>query len=263
MATIKINETNYYYELHGEGEQSLILIAGYTADHTFYEPLLEYLSKHYKVLVFDNRGVGQTKDSVSQVLSAELMANETIALAERLQLSNPHIVGQSMGGTIAQTIAANYPDKINKLVLLTTSSKWRTAMLFAFKSLLKMRENEFDFEVQFETVVPWLFGQAFISDPNELSNFKESILTAEFPQSIEDQKRQYQVLTQFDGRSQLKNITAETLIVYGKEDLIALPEESVYMKTYIPNSQLLAAPCGHVIVAEQPNFIAKSLLDFL
>ena len=125
MPKIKANNATFYYELVGKG-QPIILIAGYTCDYSTWQLMMEQLSNHFQVLVFDNRGIGQTTDT-NEPLSAELMAEDVIALSEQLHLDKPHIVGQSMGGTIAQTIAAKFPDKINKLCLLTTSAKWRHA----------------------------------------------------------------------------------------------------------------------------------------
>ena len=112
MSKIKLNNANFYYELHGKGHP-LILIAGYSGDHLVWMPLLENLSKQFQVLLFDNRGVGQTTDD-GRPLSAELMAQDVVALADALDLKKPHIVGQSMGGTIAQRVATHHSEKINK-----------------------------------------------------------------------------------------------------------------------------------------------------
>lgn len=238
------------------------MIAGYTCDHTFYLPILDALVKHFKVLIFDNRGVGRTTDDGS-ALSAEIMADEIMGLSEKLRLHKPHVLGQSMGGTIAQAIASRHADKINQLVLITTTAKWRMAMLSAFDSLLSMRKLNLDFELQFQLALSWLFGEKFLSDSKKVSVFKNFLLTNKYPQSLADQKRQFAVLKNFDGREVLKDITAETLIIYGSEDIVALPSESKFLWDQIKNSRLAELPCGHVMVTEVPRELSDILVNFL
>ncbi|MCI5052240.1 MAG: alpha/beta hydrolase [Simkaniaceae bacterium] len=262
MAFIKINQSKYYYELYGDGIIPLILISGYTCDHEFYFPCLDFLKPHFKILVFDNLGVGQTTDN-HKVLDAELMAQEIVQLTKELGLIKPNVVGQSMGGTIAQVIGSKYGEAIDNLVLLTTSSHWRTAMLKALGSLLNMRKKELEFDFQFEALVPWIFGEAFLSSKENIAIFKEILLEANYPQSLENQIRQFNVLCSFDGRSQLKNIQSNTLIIYGNEDLISLPHESEFLHKGIKNSTLVEFDCGHVITAEQPERLAHQICEFL
>ena len=103
MPILHANNADFYYELHGTGKP-VILIAGYTCDYSAWEMLLENLTRHFQVLTFDNRGVGQTTDH-NAPLSAELMAQDVIALADQLNLAKPHIIGQSMGGCQSQRMS--------------------------------------------------------------------------------------------------------------------------------------------------------------
>ncbi len=159
MSFLQINDAKYYYELHGEG-YPIVLISGYTGDHFYWAPILENLKQHFQVLVFDNRGIGQTLDEHPN-LSAALMAEETLALAKALKLEKPHIIGQSMGGTIAQHIGARYSSEIGKLVILTSSPKWRRAMLLGFKHLLWLCEQNAEFDLIFAATLPWIYGESF------------------------------------------------------------------------------------------------------
>ena len=91
----------------------------------------------------------------------------------------------------------------------------------------------------------------------------DSILDNPYPQSFDDQTRQFKTLAMFDGRACLKNINAETLVIYGTQDLISLPMESEYMASHIPQSTLLPFDCGHGITHELPNALAVALKRFL
>ena len=261
MPFIKANDATFYYELHGSG-QPLVLISGYTCDHQVWLSVIEELSKHFQVLLFDNRGVGQTTDD-NKSLSAELMAQDVISLIEQLDLKKPHIVGQSMGGTIAQCIAHTHPERIHKLGILTSSAKWRQAMLEGLKSTLSMREKNIDFDLIFEALIPWIFGESFLSNKETVAAFKKLMLENPYPQSLTDQARQFKVLEQFDGRAYLKNISAPTLIVHGTQDIITLLDESEFMAKQIPNASLIKVNCAHGMPIEVPQELSEILIAFL
>src|SRR3990167_1041902 len=144
MPILNVNNADFYYEIHGNG-QPVVLISGYSCDHLAWLPILAGLSKHFQVILFDNRAIGRTVDK-GIPLSVELMAQDVIDLAQQLQLNKPHIIGHSMGGTIAPTIAGLYPGEISKVCILASSVKWRPAMLGGLESLLTMRKQNIDFD---------------------------------------------------------------------------------------------------------------------
>lgn len=261
MPHIHANNANFYYETYGSG-QPIILIAGYTLNHSFWMPIFEQLKNHFQVLVFDNRGTGETKDDAKN-LTAELMANDVIALAEALQLHKPHIVGHSMGGTIAQTIAYHYPDKISKAAFLSTSSKWRQATLRGLQTLITLQQINASFDVQFEALLPWIFGEKFLNNPSQVAALKQSILNDPHPTTLENQLRQFEVLKNFNSQNFLKSIQVPVLIGHGIEDLLSLPDESRFMADQIKHAKLVTYNCGHDLPHEITNELVQTLIDFL
>ncbi|MHB1949406.1 MAG: alpha/beta fold hydrolase [Gammaproteobacteria bacterium] len=211
--------------------------------------------------MFDNRGAGQTKDDC-QPFTIDQMAKDVIDLANILGLEKPHIVGHSMGGTIAQRIAVTYPEKINKLGILASSAKWRTAMLIALKTSMTMREKNMDLNIILDHLISLIYGESFLKNPDNIVRFKQAVIGNAYPQSLHDQKRQFKILEHFDGIEQLKLIKTKTLIVYGIEDLLALPEESKLMADNIPDSKLISLNCGHGFVLELPQDVTKMLVEF-
>ncbi|MBA3661872.1 MAG: alpha/beta hydrolase [Gammaproteobacteria bacterium] len=261
MPMMKANGANFYYELHGEGHP-LILIAGYTCDHLFWIPLLGILSQFFQVLLFDNRGVGCTADD-GRVLSGELLANDVMELASLLNLKQPHIIGQSMGGMIAQYIAALYPDRISKVGILSAPAQIRNVTLFSLKSLMMMREKNIDFDIAFAASFPWFYGKKFLQKESKIASIKKLVLARENPQSLVNQKRQLDLLATLDTHEHLTKIQAPTLIGYGKQDLMVLPSQVKSMARQIPQSTIIAFNCAHAIVEEVPNELSNTLLEFL
>lgn len=260
MATIKINDAEIYYELHGHGEP-LILIAGYTCDHLFWGAMLEELKRYFQVLIFDNRGVGQTKDS-NQPLTLEIIADDTIALAQKLGLARPHILGQSMGGAIAQTIAYKYPDKINKLMILNSVAKFNTRTLKAIESLLHLRKENISFESLVEASLPWFFSSEFLDKPENITTFKEALVNNPFPQSVQDQERQFRALQKFDSRSWLHKIKMPTQIIAAEGDIVCLVSESQYLAESISGANFIIVPGSHSSPVEKPNEVCKIIQSF-
>lgn len=258
---LQTNNANFYYELHGKGHP-LILIAGYTCDYLTWMPIVDELSKHFRVLIFDNRGVGQTTDDYPS-LSTKLMADDVMLLAEKLGLHKPHIVGHSMGGTIAQDIASFYSEKLNQLVIVTSSAKWRQAMLRCVKATLLMRQQNVNFDLIFEVLISQVFGEDFLSKKENVLAYKKLMLENPHPQSVDDQARQFSVLENFDGRDRLKQIQAKTLVIHGKQDRVASLDEAEYLANHIAGAELVTLDCAHAVTLEAPKPLVETLIRFL
>lgn len=97
----------------------MILIAGGFCDRHVWDEMLEPLSKNYKVVTYDNRGIGQS-DHLVDDYSIAVLADDLNCLLAQLGISSVHIVGHSMGGFVAQYFAAFFPEKTKSLSLLSS-----------------------------------------------------------------------------------------------------------------------------------------------
>ena len=116
-----------YYEIHGDGEP-LTLIVGLATDISEWDGLIRWLAEKYKVQAFDNRGAGRT-DKPDAPYSIEMMADDMAGLMQASGIEQANIVGISMGGRIALALALQHPERVKKLVLVSTSARsiknWR------------------------------------------------------------------------------------------------------------------------------------------
>ena len=110
MPKIQVNDISMYYETHGQGEP-LVLISGFSADHSVWSRVVDALKANYQVIVFDNRGAGQT-DVPLGPYSIEQMAADVDGLCQQLGIQRAHFVGSSMGGFILQTLDFRYPKRV-------------------------------------------------------------------------------------------------------------------------------------------------------
>ena len=104
-----------HYEIHGEGEP-LVLIGGLGTDQSIFKLCLSQFFQKFKVLIFDNRGSGQT-DKPDIPYSIDMLSDDTAALMDAVGIEFAHILGVSMGGRVAMSLALRYPGKVKSLTL--------------------------------------------------------------------------------------------------------------------------------------------------
>lgn len=116
VRTVPVDGIRLGYRQFGHGP-NLLMVTGDTAPMSLWMPyLLEPLSHHFRVTIFDNRGVGYSTDDRSVRMTVPLMARDTAGLIRALSLRRVTVVGWSMGGEIGLTLAERDPRLIERLV---------------------------------------------------------------------------------------------------------------------------------------------------
>ncbi|HEY8600917.1 MAG TPA: alpha/beta hydrolase [Thermomicrobiales bacterium] len=123
----EVNGINLYYETHGAG-RPLILLHGGLGSGEMFGPILPTLAANRRVIAVDLQGHGRTAD-IDRPLDVRLMAGDIAALVDHLGLDKPDLVGYSLGGGVAFFTAVKHPDKVGKLVLVSTNI--RTDAIYA------------------------------------------------------------------------------------------------------------------------------------
>jgi len=137
MPRAKVNDINIYYDVHGDGFP-LVMVMGFLGNADCWDPrMLPVLADKFKVIVFDNRGAGRTDISAKE-FSIKLFAEDTVGLMDVLKVPKAHVLGISMGGMIAQELALNYPERVEKLILASTFCGGPHSMLIDTADLDRM-----------------------------------------------------------------------------------------------------------------------------
>ncbi len=263
MQIAKLDGIDINYKLHQHATETILLISGIGADHKMWSYIIPPLTKYYNVVVFDNRGIGLTKDN-NQPFSIGTMAHDCYQLLNYLGIEQAHIIGHSMGGIIAQQFAISYPNSTNKLVILNSTSHAHKTLEFALSNQNIIRgKNVLEPTDILQLIMPWLFSSEFLSSKNNIVAFIESYLAEPNKQSVADYQRQLNALVAVDLRKEITQITHNTLIVASSEDLLTIPYYSVEMANHIKNSQLVTLPGGHLSLVEYPDILAQNILKFL
>lgn len=229
MPTVKVNnDIDMYYEIHGEGEP-LVLIAGLNSDHMLYRGILPHLASSYQVVVFDNRGVGQTsKPDIPY--SIEMMADDTAGLLSALNITGAHILGTSMGGRIAVALALRHPRHVKSLILVSTIMTMKGVRRTMSRRLLFLMLR-----------IPKLRG----SHPYYIV------------------VRQMAASRAFDCMDRLGEVRVPTLILHGEKDKSAPYPLVEAMHQGIKNSEMLTFHGGHLFFIMRPQQFIAAIEDFL
>lgn len=259
MPKIQLGETPFYYDCQGKGTP-LVLIAGYSCDHQFWNALYEKLIPHFTVLTFDNRGIGQTCDDVTP-LSIELMAKDTMQLVKALGLGQPIILGHSMGGLIAQVTARDYRSEIAKLIIANSSMKLNQRTMLVLSSLLEIYHTNIPVDVLIDASMSWFYSPDYLT-PKNMAAYKEMCINNPFPPSFELLARQLKALASFDSSSWVNSLNVRTLVIASEQDIVCLPQESQRLAELIQGADYRQIQGGHSTPIECPLELVKAILNF-
>lgn len=272
MSTAMVNGVTIDYHLIGEGTP-LVLIEGLGADHNSWIHQIPDLQAHFRLLLFDNRGIGQSTGSFGRY-SIQLMADDLAALLDYLQIEKAHIIGSSMGGMIAQEFALLYPEKVNKLILCATFAKhpeMRTMLLDGIRQVIKGDSDQVielqPHHVLIEKAATYFFKQVFSeSFLRENKVFIAQTLQRNLMNPLHGETflKQLDAIAHHDTTQRLQKITAETLVITGDSDQLVMPSCSEYLASHIPNAQLKIVKNGtHGFHIEKPTLFNRIVIEFL
>lgn len=264
MPVVNANGIELYYEVHGEGEP-LLLIMGLSLNSKSWFRSLPELSKHYQVIIFDNRGVGLS-GKPNTPYSIELMAEDTRAVLDAAGAKSAHVYGISMGGMIAQRFALRYPERVQSLVLGCTTSGGAAHVQpspdVSMLMLSRASSTATPEEMAWATA-PILYSETFLENHHSLVA-EDIARRIEMPVLPYAYMLQLQACLAHDTSGEIAQITAPTLVIHGDEDQLVPYENGAALAENIPNAEfLIIKGAGHIYVTEANDLVNKKVLEFL
>ena len=171
MPLITVNQTEIYYEIQGEG-QPILLIPGLGLDNTYYrlgEPLIR---ENFQTILVDPRGIGKSqKDDVEY--TADLWADDYAALLDAINIKKAHILGSSLGGTVALAMGVRHPNKVASLIIAGGFSELTRSVEMNYALRKKMIPKLGMGEEMAEFMGLWIMTREFID-----SEYGQKVLEA-------------------------------------------------------------------------------------
>jgi 3-oxoadipate enol-lactonase len=262
----KVNGINMCYQVQGKGVP-LVMIQGFAGPHQAWFFQTSVFKKYYKVIIFDNRGIGKT-DKSSEPYTIRTMAEDVIGLMGYLGIDKAHVLGLSLGGMVAQEIAISYPERVRKLVLGSTlagsegASDVHPEMIKAFTTSESAASIDFR-SIPIEKVMYEMVSLAF---NRRLYRMILLPLSKRSMKSIDPEGhfKQMSAISSYNTLDRLHLIAAPTLVITGTGDRIISPSASEVIASRIPNAKLVLVKGGsHAFFMEMRGRFNREVLDFL
>jgi 3-oxoadipate enol-lactonase len=247
------------WERRGSGPP-LLLIHGLGYARWGWEPVVDELADAHELLLFDNRGIGESEAPLGPY-SASAMAEDAVAVLDAAGVERAHVLGTSLGGMVALQIALDWPDRVDRLVLACTTPGSDSAAPMPEQTVRLIQESP--------------------SLPREVAMRRgvENALAPGADQGMIDRIMEHRVATAqplgawlaqaaagmtFDVWDRVCEIGAPTLVLTGDLDVVVDPRNSELLAASIPGARLELFPgTGHLFFWEQPERFVEVVRDFL
>ena len=251
------------YEISGEGDP-LLLVMGTSGSIPLWGELLPRLAERYRVIAFDNRGLGGSERGEGPISVAGL-AEDASALLEALDVPRAHVLGWSLGSAIAQEMALAHPEQVASTVMYATWGRcdgFQRSVLTALRLPYAVRDMESALAIAGIAFSPQLL------DNPDLEQMMGAMLPA-FPQDDAQMQvtvEQWDADLVHDTLDRLGGITAPTLVVVGEQDLLTPTWQSKAVADAVPGArfELVTGPgSSHALHLERPEDLVRIVDGFL
>ena len=259
----KVGDIELAYTSKGEGDL-LILIGGFSMVKEMWERQVADLSQHFRVIAFDNRGVGESTITEPDFTIAD-MAADVVGLMDYLQIDKTHVFGVSMGGLISQMLALDHWDRIRKVALGCTSHGGRFAVApdaEVMALLAKMGDPSMPVEEGIRLRLPIMYSERFIREEPEKIE-KIVALFIRYQPTVKGAQGQMKALSFFNVKKRLGEIRCPILAITGDEDRMMPPDNAQLIVEGIPGAGLyIVKGAGHAFYYEKPYEVNRVLTAF-
>ena len=260
MSYARVKGIRIYYETYGEGHP-LVLIGGLGSEIQSWATQIPIYSKHFQVIVFDNRGAGKS-DKPDIPYTIELMADDTAGLLDKLGVKSAFVAGKSMGGMIGQWLAIKYPEKVNKLVLGCASAS-RDEVGNEILRMGRETATKIGMKSVWLTAIFWGYTRAYVE--RNLSSIKEALAKVpENPEALTGYIRQSLACEGHNTTDLVGKIKCPTLVMHGEHDLSVSQKRAFELAELIPGAELkIFKGVRHGFWREKQEEVDRLVLDFL
>jgi pimeloyl-ACP methyl ester carboxylesterase len=248
MPLARLNENSLYYAARRLDRRPVfLLIHGAGGSHLDWPPEMRRFEP-YGTCAVDLPGHGRSSGPARSTISA--YADDMLALAGELALTEVVLVGHSMGGAVALEIALREKENIVGLVLVATGARLRVN-----QQLTGLIDSDFASAVDLITTVAW--GPD--TPPGEIKRARQLMLTCD-PAAVQ---MDFAACNDFDVMSRLGSVAIPTLVLVGAEDKMTPPKFGRYLADHIPQAEFASVPgAGHMLALEMADIVSGAIADF-
>jgi pimeloyl-ACP methyl ester carboxylesterase len=250
-----------YEDLGPRGGPPLLMIQGLGADRRAWLLQLAALSRRYRCLVVDNRGVGRS-GRPDGPYDLEVMAADAVAVLDAEGVASAHVMGASMGGVIAQIIGVRHPHRVRSLVLACTAchhQPWRRELLESWAQAARSG----GMGAVTGRALRWLVGPRARRRFSLAAQVLGSRLLGVEPRCFVAQVEA--ILAASDEvRHELRRVAVPTLVLVGSQDILTPLADAEELVELIPDSRLVVLHgAAHALMLEQAGAFNEAVRAFV
>lgn len=248
-----------HFERAGDGPP-VVLLPGLGFDGSAWGYQIAALKARFSCVALDNRGSGRSV-APEDDYALEAMAADVVALLDHLDLSDAHLVGMSLGGKIAQVVAAEHPARVRRLALVATAARGDAFTEALFDALEGVALDE-GVEQALEHLLLWCYTPQFFSEQADLvAALRRRV--AESPPPEHGFLGQLATVRNSPTEGVLKKIQAPTLVLAAADDRVIPPYLSQELAEGMTHADFARVPGGHGCCVEAAEPLNEALLAFL
>jgi pimeloyl-ACP methyl ester carboxylesterase len=250
------------YEELGAGDP-LAFVHGLAYDRRGWGPLPRLLAEDFRVVLVDNRGVGDS-DVPPGPYSVSEMVDDVVAVLDAAEIESAHVFGVSLGGFITQELALTYPERVRKLVLCATSPGGANTFPMPARGIDAFgRFPTLDREAGLRLMVENSLGDHAVRERPELVEEVYAYRLERAP-SVEAWQAQLVASRGHDAYERLATISAPTLVIHADADTVIDARNGDLLAERIPGARIERIPDrGHLVMWQEGELLAPIVRDFL
>jgi pimeloyl-ACP methyl ester carboxylesterase len=260
LKTVEVNGITLAYREIGSGNP-LLMINGFASTmDTWNPPVLATLAAHFRVIIFDNRGTGYSS-STDEPFSIALFADDTRALMEALHISRAHVLGLSMGASVAQELVLAKPELVNRLIFVAGTFGGDKAEPMQQETWERLADKSGTPDDLANRMFSLLFPGDWLATHDPWQYCPEVHETT----SIECAGRQAEAFTGWPGSyDRLPGIRCPVLVITGTEDIIIPAKNAGLVAGRIPGARCIRIPgAGHGLQYQCHEDLGREIIRFL
>ena len=258
------DQLNIYFEVHGneQANKTLVFLNGLSQSTIAWALTTPYFKTDYKIVLIDFIFQGQS-DKTGEWRNFDTHARDVIGILDHLKIEQAYVIGLSYGSLVAQHLAVNNPQRISKLILMSTFAH-KTPYYEAIE-LSWWRALEFGgYGLMLDIMLPNVLSEDYFKNPL----IPIDLMKQTRQEANEDKQALFKLMRatkeRSDYRSELKKIHTPTIVIQGEKDTLFPVHMAKEVSDAIPNAQLQVIPfAGHTLNLEAVPQMVKAIKEFI
>jgi pimeloyl-ACP methyl ester carboxylesterase len=262
---VHVGDIDIAYKTFGRGDPILLISGSGNVMDVWPTHFLKELASNHTVIIFDNRGVGNTTVG-TRPFSIAQFANDTVGLLDALDIQRTDVLGFSMASFIAQQLTLIHPERVNRLVLYGASCGGHESIPQTQEVTRIISDLVNNRSQDAEAFLSVTFPSEWIRANPNLETFPKTKEIILFTTLV----KQFKAVEDWLSRNwsgvcnQLQNISIPTLIITGAEDVAVPAANSLILVQKIPSAWLVQIKgAGHGLMYQYPEEFSEIVKTFL